>query len=428
MIESKLKIDKKVSIKVSGDKSVSHRSVLFSSLAKGKSRITGFLEAEDPKNTMHSFSELGVKFQKVKEGEYLVDSPGKEGLVSPVNVLDFGNGGTGIRLSAGLISGLTGVTATLTGDESLRKRPMKRILDPLVAMGAEIFSIDKNDKAPLKIIGKKLNSFKYKSKLSSAQVKSCLMLASIASDSELEYEEEELSRDHTENMLTHLGGKLEYINGKTHFKIQPPFSFSGSEFFVPGDISSASFFIVLGVLLKKGEILIQNVGLNPARVGILEVLTEMGANIVIQNEKIECGEKTGDLLVLPSELHRIEISKSIIPSIIDEIPILTIAGLFTKGGFKISNAEDLRAKESDRIHSMVTNLRALGVIVEEYKDGYEFSEVKDLKKITVESFMDHRIAMSFLILEKLISLGIKIDDESWIDTSFPEFKKIMSEI
>ncbi|NUM42619.1 MAG: 3-phosphoshikimate 1-carboxyvinyltransferase, partial [Leptospiraceae bacterium] len=414
-------------ITVPGDKSVSHRSVLFSSLALGNSRITGFLEAEDPLNTMKSFEKMGVLFEKKSPTEYFVKSPGKRKLHSPKLELDFGNGGTGIRLSAGLISGLEGVDAILTGDDSLKKRPMNRIIDPLTKMGAYISSISGDGKAPLKISGRKLQNFQFKSPIASAQVKSSLMLAAISSDVELEYEEDELSRDHTENILKFLGGRI-FHKTKTHFTITPPFHFEGSEFKIPGDISSAAFFIVLGLLSKNSELVIQNIGLNESRIGIITILKRMGGKILIENERIECGEKTGDLKVFSSNLKKCKIESAIIPSIIDEIPILTIAGLFSEGGFEITDAEDLRAKESDRIISMVKNLREVGVDVEEKKDGYSFGEVKNIKPALIESFMDHRIAMSFTILKTLLNNDIKIDDDSWIETSFPEFKKIIYSI
>ena len=427
MLSSTFQIPSSFSILVPGDKSVSHRSVLFSSLAKGESEITGFLEAEDPLNTMKSFSKLGVEFTKTGVGNYKVKSPGKFGLASPKEELDFGNGGTGIRLSAGLFAGLDGVNTQLTGDASLRKRPMKRIIDPLSLMGADIQSVTGDGKAPLKVTGKKLRSISYKSPIASAQVKSCLMLAAIASDVELEYEEDELSRDHTENMLRFLGGSIEHFS-KTHFKIKPPFSFSGAKFQVPGDISSAAFFIVFGLLAKSGTILIQNVGLNPARIGIITVLRNMGGRIEVEKERSECGEIIGDLRVYPSQLKKTDITSALIPSIIDEIPILTIAGLFSANGFEIKNAEDLRAKESDRIHAMVSNLQKLGIVVEEAKDGYAFAEVNEIKPALIESFMDHRIAMSFLILKTLLQNEIQIDDDSWIDTSFPDFKAIVKRL
>ncbi|MCB1189903.1 MAG: 3-phosphoshikimate 1-carboxyvinyltransferase [Leptospiraceae bacterium] len=424
MLSSTYSIPENFRISVPGDKSVSHRSILFSSIAKGESYISGFLEAEDPLNTMKCFEKLGVSFCKTGKGEYSVKSQGKGYLKSPDSDLDFGNGGTGIRLSAGLLSGLTGVETVLTGDASLQKRPMKRIIEPLQLMGADIASLEEEGKAPLRIKGKKLKPIHYQSKLSSAQVKSCLMLASITSDVKLEYEEPELSRDHTENIVQFLGGHLTKLS-KTHFILEPPYDFSGNHYKVPGDISSAAFFLVLGLLSKSGSLVIQNIGLNPSRVGILTVLKEMGGNIRITNQRQECGEIVGDLVVIPSLLHRTEIKPELIPSMIDEIPILTIAGLFSEGGFSISNVQELRAKESDRIHAMITNLKKIGVQVDEKEDGYSFSQAENIQAAFIESFMDHRIAMSFYILKTLLGNDIQIDDDSWIDTSFPDFKSIL---
>ncbi|AXR69468.1 3-phosphoshikimate 1-carboxyvinyltransferase [Leptospira mayottensis] len=434
MIPKNIKL-KSGEITVPGDKSLSHRSVLFAALSKGKSKVTGFLEAEDPLNTMFAFTKLGLKTRKVKPGEYEFESPGKGGLISPNVDLDFGNAGTGIRLSAGLICGLPGVNAVLTGDGSLKKRPMGRIIKPLTAMGASILGLGEKETAPLKVEGKKLKSFRYESPIASAQIKSCLMLAAIASETNLEYSENILSRDHTENMFQFLGNKIERIS-PFHFKIEPPYVLNGGEFKVPGDISSAAFFLVLGVLAKEGNLLIKNIGLNPARIGILKALELMGAKIEIQNQKMECGEPVGDLKTYPSALKKTNIPESLIPSIIDEIPILSIAGLFAEGGFEIRHAEELRAKESDRIHTMVSNFRALGVEVEEYPDGYAFdgtspqsSEIwKSLasgKKISVFSYMDHRIAMSFLIFKTLSGFNLQIDETSWIETSFPGFEKLL---
>lgn len=414
---------------VPGDKSLSHRFVLFSSLAKGKSECTGFLEAEDPLQTMDCFASLGVSFTKNEAGSYTVDSPGVSGFVSPKKELDFGNGGTGIRLSCGLIAGVDGLEAVLTGDDSLKKRPMDRILDPLSSMGADVSSIPGGGRAPLKVHGKKLRSSSYRAKIASAQVKSCMIFAALASGVELDYDEPELSRDHTENMLRFLGVKVQSIS-KTHFKIIPPYDIKGAKFSIPGDISSASFFIVLGLLgSPESRLIIENIGLNPSRIGILEALEKMGAKIRILNKRTECGELTGDLEIQGSELTQAEIPASLIPSIIDEIPILTIAGIFAKGGFSIRNAEELRAKESDRIHSMVVNLKKLGIDVKEYSDGYEFGTVSELKPgAEMETFMDHRIAMCFAILDRVTDLNIKLDDASWVETSFPGFFQLLDRI
>lgn len=427
MLSSNCSLPENAIINVPGDKSLSHRSVLFSSITKGESKISGFLEAEDPLNTMKCFGKLGVEFNKIGQGEYIVKSPGKNKLYTPNSELDFGNGGTGIRLSAGLLAGLAGVEVVLTGDESLRKRPMKRILEPLKLMNADIHSIKEENKIPLKIKGKKLKSISYKSLISSAQVKSCLVLASIASDISLEYEEVDTSRNHTENIVRFLGGQITHYDQK-HFLLKPPYEFPNAHYRIPGDISSAAFFIVLGLLAKSGKLTIQNIGLNPSRTGILEVLKDMGGKIEVENRREECGEDVGDLVIFPSTLQRTNIEENRIPSMIDEIPILTIAGIFSKGGFSIANVRELRAKESDRIHSMVSNLKKLGISVEEKEDGYSFREVDVIKSASVEAFMDHRIAMSFYILKTLLKNEIQIDDDSWIDTSFPEFKSILKNI
>jgi 3-phosphoshikimate 1-carboxyvinyltransferase len=409
-------------ILVPGDKSLSHRFVIFASMIEGVSECTGFLEAEDPLHTMKCFSELGIQFEKIADSSYRVISPGIRNWKSPTKDLDFGNGGTGIRLSAGILAGAPGIKATLTGDASLQKRPMGRITDPLSKMGAKINSINNDGKAPLQLEGVQLKDFYYESSIASAQVKSCLVFAAMASGISLEYKEPELSRDHTENMIRFLGGKIEYKN-PLHFILKPPYQFNGKNFSIPGDISSASFFIVLGLLAGEGSILhIQNIGLNPSRIGILEVLKMMGGKIRILNQREECGEITGDLEIEGSDLHHISIEEKWIPSIIDEIPILTIAGLFAKGGFSIENAKELRAKESDRIHAMVVNLQKLGVKVDEREDGYSFGEITELQTdVPIETFMDHRIAMSFSILNAVIPLNLKIDDVSWVETSFPGF-------
>ncbi len=383
---------------------------------------------------MKAFSRLGLHVEKIGPKEYLFTSPGKEALHSPTEELDFGNAGTGIRLSAGLLCGLPGISARLTGDHSLQKRPMSRIIKPLRSMGASIDGVE--DRAPLEILGKKLSPFSYKSPIASAQVKSCLMLAAMASETSLEYEEDILSRDHTENMFRFLGNKLEY-KSPTHFRMEPPYTFEARDFKVPGDISSAAFFLVLGILLKEGSVLVKNVGLNPSRIGILKALESMGAKIIVHNQRVECGESVGDLEAVSSDLHFSEIRKEWIPSLIDEIPILTIAGLFSKGGFSIRNAEELRAKESDRITAMVENLRNLGILVHEYEDGYEIPEQKSVgnsselnvwlsgKGASIFTKMDHRIAMSFMILRAATGLQLSLDETSWIETSFPGFESLL---
>lgn len=425
MLKPQIKLSAKKEIYVPGDKSISHRSVLFSALSQGKSEIHGFLEGEDPLHTLNCFASLGLSVGPIGKGSYSVQSPGKQNLKSPTGLLDFGNAGTGIRLSAGLLAGLPQITATLTGDASLCKRPMARIMNPLREMGADIVSVEGNDRAPLRVTGKQLKSYSYTSPIASAQIKSALVLAALASEISIDYKESEVSRDHTENMIRFLGGNIKH-HSPVHFTVEPPYHFEGAKFVIPGDISSAAFYIVFGLCAGGTEpLLIRNIGLNPSRVGIITVLRNMGGKIEVTAKRQECGEEIGDLLVYPSQLKRSVITEDLIPSIIDEIPILTIAGLFSEGGFKISHAEELRAKESDRIQSMVSNLERLGVTVMESKDGYEFGEVKEIKTSAIETFMDHRIAMSFAILSKLSGVELTFDDTSWVDTSFPGFFEIL---
>jgi len=370
---------------------------------------------------MRAFSSLGVQFQKKGSGEYAVESPGRAGWSAPKGTtLDFGNAGTGIRLSAGILAGVSGIDCVLTGDSSLQKRPMRRILEPLQAMGADISSLSSDGKAPLRVKGTQLKDLVYDSPIASAQVKSALMLAGLSSGVSVRLSEPEPSRDHTENMLSFLGIQVVRPNS-TSVVLTPPYSIQGAHFAIPGDISSAAFWMVLGLVSRGEPLLIQEVGLNPSRIGIMTVLRRMGGRIEIQKERVACGEKMGDLLVYPSSLQRISIEKELIPSIIDEIPILTIAGLFSRGGFEIKNAEELRAKESDRIQSMVSNLIKLGVSVKETKDGYSFDEVSEIKTNPIQTYMDHRIAMSFAILSKLLSTTLPLDEARWVDTSFPGF-------
>ncbi|MCW7474994.1 3-phosphoshikimate 1-carboxyvinyltransferase [Leptospira levettii] len=425
MLQPQFKLNAKKEIYVPGDKSISHRSVLFCALSQGKSEIHGFLEGEDPLHTLHCFESMGLSVSSLGKGSYTVISPGKENLQSPQGVLDFGNAGTGIRLSAGLLSGLPQIQATLTGDASLCKRPMARIMNPLKEMGADIRSVEGNDKAPLFIQGKQLKDYSYKSPIASAQIKSALVLAALSSGISIDYQESEVSRDHTENMIRFLGGNIIH-HSPIHFTVKPPYVFEGAKYVIPGDISSAAFFIVFGLCGGGSEpLLIKNIGLNPSRIGIITVLQNMGGKIEIVAKRVECGEEIGDLLIFPSKLKRTVITEDLIPSIIDEIPILTVAGLFSEGGFQISHAEELRAKESDRIHSMVSNLEKLGIHVNEVKDGYEFGEVTSIQKTKIETFMDHRIAMSFAILSKLAGVDLTFDDTSWVDTSFPGFFEIL---
>ena len=409
------------------DKSISHRAILFASLSKGKSKIKNLLKAEDTLNTLKNMEKLGVSVKKESESCYILNRE-KDLSILPNSTLNFGNSGTGIRLSAGLISGTLNLEIIAEGDHSLNQRPMKRIIEPLTKMGADIISKNQKATPPLYIKGTQLQDFSYHSSIASAQIKSCLIFAAISSQVKLNYQEPTISRDHTERFLKYLSIPIQ--KNETEFQINPPYDIKEFEIEIPSDPSSAMFFIVLGLLLKKGTILLKNINLNPLRIESIKILEEMGGKIQILNQKEKFGEPIGDLLVESSDLEKVEISSSKIPSIIDEIPILTIAGLFSKNGFSIRNAKELRVKESDRIKAMVENLKKLKLDVVEYEDGYEFEGfTKEIpKEIFLHSFMDHRIIMSFLVLKFVSGLDIKFDNEEWILTSFPNFKQMLEKL
>ena len=386
MIKRTKTFENPVELSLPSDKSISHRSILFAALSKGKSKISSLLESEDTLNTLKNVQKIGVSVEKESEGCYILNRT-NHFFIENNTVLNFGNSGTGIRLSAGLISGMKGLEVVLEGDSSLNQRPMKRIIEPLQKMGATIKSLNKKGTAPIFVKGRKLKDFSYQSNISSAQIKSCLIFAALSSQVKLQYCEPFLSRDHTEQFLKYLGLSIQKTNDKNDFFLLPPYEFDGFEVEIPNDPSSAMFFIVLGLLLKKGKMILKNINLNPIRVESIEILKKMGGKIKIVEQQRKFGEFVGDVCVESSNLIRIEITKEKISSIIDEIPILTIAGLFCENGFCIRNAKELRVKESDRIRSMVQNLRKLNIEVQEYEDGYEFGKITEIeKKIKLKIF------------------------------------------
>ncbi|MDH5717925.1 MAG: 3-phosphoshikimate 1-carboxyvinyltransferase [Spirochaetia bacterium] len=428
---SKLKVEG--SIVLQGDKSLSHRAAIFAALAKGKSKINNFLTAEDTINTLKAAQKLGASVSgDIESGKFEILSEGMNSFLSPREVIDAGNSGTGARLLLGLFSGLKDITAVIDGDESLRKRPMKRITEPLTLFNAYFNPMDK---LPITVEGKKLNPIIYKETLGSAQVKSALMLAAIASQIDFELEEIHPSRDHTENMLESAGITVSRKQNK--ISMHPPYELKPQTYDIWSDISSAAFFVVLGLLANEGEIKIKNVLFNPFRDKYIDILKQMGGNIEKIVKEKKCGELGGDIIVRPSRLRGITIDKKDIPSVIDELPILTIAGLFAEGTFEFRGAEELRVKESDRISAMVVNLKNLNVNVTEYPDGLSLKGDPDaVLKGSVESFMDHRIIMSFAVareksyvnnnLKENKETMLNIKDINWIHTSFPDFFNILN--
>ncbi len=414
-------------LRFEGDKSLSHRAAIFAALAQGRSVIRNFLSAEDTRNTLKAMESLGVRVERTKD-EIIVTSGGMATWQSPNHPLDMGNAGTGSRLLLGLLAGLPGITAVVDGDASLRKRPMKRVTAPLAAIGAHF---EPEDKLPIKVTGASLGAIHFREELGSAQVKSAIMLAAVTSGSPLVIEEPVPSRDHTENMLRFAGVDVQKTPLGTGFVItmKPPYKLQPREYNIWGDISSAAFFVVAALLADEGELLVRDVLLNPYRDKYLDILKQMGGDITILPQADRCGEKGGDLLVRPSRLKGITIAETDIPAIIDELPILTIAGAFAEGEFCFRGARELRVKESDRIAAMVNNLRACGAEVEEFEDGLALKgDPGRVLQGAVESHMDHRIVMSFEIARLRSQANaasdaglIAISGREWVATSFPDF-------
>ncbi len=404
----------KGTLNLPGDKSISHRAVMLASMADGKSVITNYLRSNDVFSTISCFENLGVEI-KAESSRLIVRGVGFKNFKKPLKPLNAGNSGTTARLISGILAAQDFET-TIIGDDSLSKRPMKRIVEPLRLMGANIF--DNNGTLPLTIEPSvNLHSIIYKLPVASAQVKSSLLLLGLHLEETTEIIEPVQTRNHTELML---GLEIENINNENHIRVNKNYYPENREFFVPSDISTASFFIVLALLTKSSEIILKSVLLNKTRAGIIEVLKLMGANIEIENRTEET-ETMGDIIVRSSDLKNISIPPGIIPNIIDEIPILTIAGLFAEGNFKITNAQELRKKESDRIMAICYNLRLAGVQVNEFSDGFEIQETKLKDTTEFESFNDHRIAMSFATLAMLLRDGGRVNNFECVSISNPEF-------
>lgn len=399
----------------SGDKSISHRAVFFSSMAEGKSLIKNISLSDDVKSTQSVFEELGVQF-KNKNSELIIVGKGKRKFDKPIKPLYCGNSGTTARLLSGLLIAQN-FPSLITGDESLSNRPMQRVVEPLSLMGAKIFSSD--GKLPLKFEPSSgLKSINYDLVIPSAQVKSAVIIAGLHLNEITTINERFLTRDHTERML---GLKVEKVNDIRVIYASDEHYPKPSEYFIPGDISSSAFFIVLALLLKNSELIIRDISLNPTRTGFIEVLKKMNARIFVENVKNSNNEPYGDLIVKSSELKNVEINDQIIPNIIDEIPVLAIAGVFAEGRFKIRNCRELRYKESDRIKSICENLRLTGLEVEEYADGFCIDGEMKKNNITFSSYNDHRIAMAFTILSLLSGKNYSVDSVECVGISNPEF-------
>ena len=417
MIQSFSKIEKvSGSLALPGDKSISHRALIFSALANGESEITNLPQSDDVKSTIRCLRQLGIQI-KEEADSIKVFGKGIKGFVKPDKPLNAGNSGTTARLLSGILA-TQDFDSIIEGDVSLSRRPMMRIIEPLSLMGARICGTTDN-KIPLKFYpSDNLHSISYELAVPSAQVKSAILLAGLHSDKITKVIESHQTRDHTERML---GLDVKKHQMKTVISVSKSNYPVLQKYFVPGDISTSSFFVFLALLTNNAKLIIENVSLNPTRSGLLLLIREMGAKITIEERGASNGEPFGDITVSTSELNNIKISKEVIANIIDEIPILAIAGIFAEGDFEIRNAKELRVKESDRIKALCYNLSLLGLNVEEFEDGFKVSgKIKNRKPI-FKSFGDHRIAMAFGILSCLMDEGGKVDGFESVSVSNPGF-------
>ncbi len=407
---------------VPGDKSISHRSIMLGSLAEGTTRVSGFLMGEDNLSTWKAFESMGIDIRQTGQTELEIDGKGLDGLSEPGNVLDCGNSGTTMRLMSGLLAGQS-FFSVLTGDQYLRRRPMKRVFTPLNAMGARIWGRDGGERAPLAIQGTDLRPTTYASPVASAQVKSAILLAGLSVEGQTTVTEPHLSRDHSERMLAYFGAEVRPFTGGVSLVGRP--HLAAQEVLIPGDISSAAFFMVAGLVTPGAELLIRNVGINPTRSGIIDILTAMGGQIELLDLREQSGEPVADVLVRYSRLKGIEIGGDVVPRAIDEFPVVSVAAALAEGTTIIRDAEELRVKETDRIAAMVSELGKLGAQVEARRDGMVIKGVEQLKGGKVSSCGDHRIAMSLAVAALSADGPVSIEDTACTETSFPNFWQIL---
>lgn len=384
-------------IAIPGDKSISHRALMLGAIAEGDTIIEGLLLGEDPRSTAACFRAMGAKISELNSQQVTVTGVGIGNLREPEDVLDAGNSGTTMRLMLGLLASHPNRLFTVTGDSSLRSRPMSRVINPLTQMGASIWGRKGNSLAPLAVQGRQLKPIHYHSPIASAQVKSCILLAGLMVEGKTTVTEPALSRDHSERMLQAFGATLDIDTSTNSVTLTGQPMLKGQKVIVPGDISSAAFWLVAGAIIPGSELLITNVGVNPTRTGILEALEMMEADISRENERQVAGEPVADLRVRSSQLKACEISGDLIPRLIDEIPILAVAAIFAQGTTVIKDAAELRVKESDRLAVMATELNKMGARITEFADGLEIIGGSSLIGAEVDSFTDHRIAMSLAI-------------------------------
>ncbi len=405
-------------LEVPGDKSISHRAVMFGSVAEGVTTISHFLEGEDCLSTIDCFRKLGVTIEQ-NGTDVKVHGKGFAGLTAPNEVLDVGNSGTSIRLLLGLLAGLP-FEMTFTGDESIAKRPMKRVVGPLRQMGAQISGRDDGNLVPLTLKGSALTGIEYKLPVASAQVKSAILLAGLQADGETTVIEKERTRDHTEKMIQSFGGEIS-VDGM-RISVRGGQTLQGGHIYVPGDISSAAFWLAAGAIVPDSEITIESVGLNPTRTGIIDVLREMGADMdVILDKGTGSGEEIGTITIRHSQLHGTTIGGDIIPRLIDEIPIIALVATQAKGQTIIKNAEELKVKETNRIDAIATQLGRLGAVITPTEDGLIIEGEQSLRGGKADSLTDHRIGMTLSIASLLADGPVELENEDAISVSYPSF-------
>ena len=404
-------------ITVPGDKSISHRGVMFGAISEGITELTGFLDGADCRSTISCFKAMGIDITQ-EHDHVVIHGKGLKGLSAPSKMLDVGNSGTTTRLISGILAGQKFISS-LNGDESIQKRPMGRIITPLTSMGAHIKSIKDNGCAPLEIGGAPLHAIHYDSPVASAQVKSCLLLAGLYADGVTSVTEPVISRNHTELMLKGFGADIK-SEGLTASIVGGP-RLVGQKITVPGDISSAAYFIVAGLICPNADLLIKNVNTNPTRAGIIQVAKNMGGNIELLNERIVSEEPVADIHVTTSNLHGCEISGDIIPTLIDEIPVIAVMAACAKGTTVIKNAAELKVKESDRIATVTENLNKMGCDITPTEDGMIIVGGNPLQGALISTYKDHRIAMSFAIAGLVADGETSFDDEGCCVISYPDF-------
>lgn len=415
-------------ITVPGDKSISHRALMLGAIAEGETEIQGLLLGEDPRSTANCFRALGAEISELNTELVRVKGIGLGNFQEPVDILNAGNSGTTIRLMLGLLASHPGRFFTVTGDDSLRSRPMSRVVKPLQQMNAEIWGRKGNTLAPLAIQGQALKPIHYHSPIASAQVKSCILLAGLNTEGETTVTEPALSRDHSERMLRAFGAELSIDPETNSVTVIGNARLFGQKVIVPGDISSAAFWLVAASIVPDSDLVVENVGVNPTRTGILEALSMMGADIKLENQREVAGEPVADLRVRSSQLQSCTIAGEIIPRLIDEIPILAVAAVFAKGTTVIRDAAELRVKESDRITVMAQQLNQMGAKVKELPDGMEITGGTPLIGTHVDSYTDHRICMSLAIAALNASDITTIYRAEAAAISYPNFTSTLTEI